>query len=130
TPVRRTTCPTSGPIATFRTTCSRSATRAGASPALIWQAAFCCGIFSTSPSPPSSSLSSPGMGVDLLVFGPHPDDIEIGIGGVVAHHATLGLTVGLCDLTAADLASNGTVDERLKEADAAGKVLGAAWRAN
>jgi bacillithiol biosynthesis deacetylase BshB1 len=70
------------------------------------------------------------MGVDLLVFGPHPDDIEIGIGGVVAHHATLGLTVGLCDLTAGDLASNGTVEERLKEADAAAKVLGAAWRTN
>ena len=28
--------------------------------------------------------------VDLLVFGPHPDDIEIGIGGTVARHAALG----------------------------------------
>ena len=29
--------------------------------------------------------------VDLLVFGPHPDDIEIGIGGTVARHAALRL---------------------------------------
>ena len=70
------------------------------------------------------------MGVDLLVFGPHPDDIEIGIGGTVARHAALGLSVGLCDLTAGELGSNGTVEERLKEADAAARVLGAAWRRN
>ncbi len=38
--------------------------------------------------------------VDLLVFGPHPDDIEIGLGGTVARHAADGLRVGLCDLTA------------------------------
>jgi bacillithiol biosynthesis deacetylase BshB1 len=67
---------------------------------------------------------------DLLVFGPHPDDIEIGIGGIVAHHAALGLRVGLCDLTAGEMGSNGTVDERLKESDAARLALGAAWREN
>ena len=67
---------------------------------------------------------------DLLVFGPHPDDIEIGIGGIVARHAALGLRVGLCDLTAGEMGSNGTVEERLKEAEAAGAVLGAAWREN
>jgi bacillithiol biosynthesis deacetylase BshB1 len=44
--------------------------------------------------------------VDLLFFGPHPDDIEIGVG------------------------SNGTVDERLAEAEAARAVLGARWRVN
>ena len=49
------------------------------------------------------------MGIDLLVFGPHPDDIEIGLGGAVAHHVALGLTIGLCDLTAGEMGSNGTV---------------------
>ena len=39
--------------------------------------------------------------VDLLAIGPHPDDIEIGIGGIVAKHAALGLGVGLCDLPSA-----------------------------
>jgi bacillithiol biosynthesis deacetylase BshB1 len=68
--------------------------------------------------------------VDLLAIGPHPDDIEIGIGGTVAKHAALGHVVGLCDLTAGEMGSNGTVDERLAEAEAARQVLGAAWRVN
>ena len=64
------------------------------------------------------------------MFGPHPDDIEIGLGGTVAKHAALGHRVGLCDLTAGEMGSNGTVDERLAEAEAARAVLGAAWRVN
>src|SRR6185503_10863640 len=70
------------------------------------------------------------MPVDLLVFGPHPDDLEIGVGGTIARHVALGMTVGLCDLTAGELGSNGTVLERLAESEAARKVLGAAWREN
>lgn len=68
--------------------------------------------------------------VDLLVFGPHPDDIEIGVGGSVVRHVDLGWRVGLCDLTAGEMGSNGTVEQRLAEADAALQVLGAAWRVN
>src|SRR5919108_4877586 len=68
--------------------------------------------------------------VDLLVFGPHPDDIEIGLGGTVARHVSLGFRVGLCDLTAGEMGSNGTVEERLAEAEAARAVLGAIWRVN
>jgi bacillithiol biosynthesis deacetylase BshB1 len=67
---------------------------------------------------------------DLLVFGPHPDDIEIGFGGSVALHAALGLRVALCDLTRGELGSNGTPDEREAEAEAARAVLGADWRTN
>jgi bacillithiol biosynthesis deacetylase BshB1 len=70
------------------------------------------------------------MAVDLLAFGPHPDDLEIGLGGTIAHHAARGLRVGLCDLTAGEMGSNGTVDERLAEAEAARAVLGAVWREN
>jgi bacillithiol biosynthesis deacetylase BshB1 len=70
------------------------------------------------------------MSVDLLAFGPHPDDIEIGIGGTVARHAALGFSVGLCDLTAGEMGSNGTVEERLAEAESASLVLGAEWREN
>lgn len=69
-------------------------------------------------------------GVDLLVFGPHPDDLEIGVGGAIAKHVALGHTVGLCDLTRGELGTNGTPDERLKEAEAARDVLGARWREN
>jgi bacillithiol biosynthesis deacetylase BshB1 len=68
--------------------------------------------------------------VDVLAFGPHPDDIEIGIGGLVARHARLGFAVGLCDLTAGEMGSNGTVDERLAEAEDARRVLGSRWRVN
>jgi bacillithiol biosynthesis deacetylase BshB1 len=68
--------------------------------------------------------------VDLLVFGPHPDDIEIGMGGTVARHVDLGHRVGLCDLTAGEMGSNGTVEGRLAEGEVARAVLGAAWRVN
>jgi bacillithiol biosynthesis deacetylase BshB1 len=70
------------------------------------------------------------MPVDLLVFGPHPDDLEIGLGGSIARHAEAGHTVGLCDLTLGELGSNGTPDQRLREAEDARRVLGAAWRDN
>jgi bacillithiol biosynthesis deacetylase BshB1 len=68
--------------------------------------------------------------VDVLAFGPHPDDIEIGIGATLAKHVARGHRVGLCDLTAGEMGSNGTVEERLVEAEAARVVLGAQWRAN
>jgi len=69
-------------------------------------------------------------GVDLLAFGPHPDDLEIGLGGTIARHAALGLTVALCDLTAGEMGSNGTVESRLAESENARAVLGAVWREN
>ena len=68
--------------------------------------------------------------VDLLVFGPHPDDLEIGMAGTIAKQAALGHRVGLCDLTEGEMSSNGTVAERLAEAQAARAVLGATWRVN
>ena len=68
--------------------------------------------------------------VDLLVFGPHPDDIEIGLGGTVARHTASGHRVALCDLTEGELSSNGTVDERRSEAEDARRVLGAEVRVN
>lgn len=65
-----------------------------------------------------------------MAFGPHPDDLEIGLGGTLAKHAALGHRVGLCDLTRGELASNGSPEERVKEAEAARGVLGAIWREN
>jgi N-acetylglucosamine malate deacetylase 1 len=70
------------------------------------------------------------MSIDLLVFGPHPDDIEIGLGGTIARHTAAGDQVGLCDLTEGELSSNGTVETRRSEAAAAARVLGAAFREN
>ena len=67
---------------------------------------------------------------DLLVFGPHPDDLEIGLGGAIAKHVSLGHSVALCDLTHGELGTNGTPQERLAESEAARVVLGAASRDN
>src|SRR5436190_24396870 len=47
--------------------------------------------------------------MDLLAFGPHPDDIEIGLGGTIARHVAAGHDVVLCDLTRGELSTNGTV---------------------
>ena len=68
--------------------------------------------------------------VDLLVFGPHPDDIEIGVGGTIAKQVRKGSIVGLCDLTRGELGTNGTIDIRLVEAQAGADALGVAWREN
>jgi bacillithiol biosynthesis deacetylase BshB1 len=74
-------------------------------------------------------MTTPGP-VDVLAFGPHPDDIEIGMAATVAKHTALGYRVGLCDLTRGELSSNGTPEERVAEAEAAAALLGAAWRLN
>jgi bacillithiol biosynthesis deacetylase BshB1 len=75
-------------------------------------------------------MTVPPDPVDILAVGPHPDDIELGVAGALAKHAAAGDRVGLCDLTAGEMGSNGTVDERLAEAAAACTVLGARWRVN
>jgi bacillithiol biosynthesis deacetylase BshB1 len=67
---------------------------------------------------------------DLVAFGPHPDDLEIGMGGAIARHAARGHRVVLCDLTRGELGSNGTPDQRVAEGEAAGAVLGASERVN
>jgi bacillithiol biosynthesis deacetylase BshB1 len=68
--------------------------------------------------------------LDLLAFGPHPDDLEIGIGGTLARHVAAGHRVGLCDLTGGEMGSNGSVPERLAESEAARQVFGASFREN
>lgn len=68
--------------------------------------------------------------LDLLAFGPHPDDLEIGIAGTIARHAAAGFSVGMCDLTGGEMGSNGTVPERIAESEAAREILGARWREN
>ncbi|MFC6332254.1 bacillithiol biosynthesis deacetylase BshB1 [Paenibacillus septentrionalis] len=66
--------------------------------------------------------------LDILVFGAHPDDAEIGMGGTIAKHAAAGYRIGICDLTQAEMSSNGTVELRQQEAAAASAVLGLSMR--
>ncbi len=70
------------------------------------------------------------MTLDLLIFGPHPDDLELGMGGTAAKQAALGYRVGLCDLTRGEMGTNGDVETRAAEAAWAAKILGAAVRLN
>jgi N-acetylglucosamine malate deacetylase 1 len=62
--------------------------------------------------------------IDILAFGAHPDDVELGAGGILAKHARAGFKTAICDLTFANLSSNGTVENRQMEAERAGEALG------
>lgn len=65
---------------------------------------------------------------DLLAFGAHADDVEIGMGGTIAKYAANGKKTVICDLTDADLSSNGTVETRKMEARNAAQILGVTER--
>ncbi len=62
------------------------------------------------------------MALDFLVFGPHPDDAEIGAGAVLRKMKALGHTTGIVDMTTGDMGW-GTPEIRLQECLAAAKIL-------
>lgn len=66
--------------------------------------------------------------LDILAFGAHADDVEIGMGGTIAKYVSKGKSAGICDLTRAELSSNGTVEIRKAEARQAAEILGAEIR--
>lgn len=68
--------------------------------------------------------------LDILAFGAHADDVEIGMAGTISRYTEKGLKVGICDLTEAELSSNGTVELRKVEAEKASKILGVMYREN
>lgn len=68
------------------------------------------------------------VNIDILAFGAHADDVEIGMGATIAKYAKLGKKIVICDLTESELSSNGTVERRKQEAKSAGEVLGIAER--
>ncbi len=68
--------------------------------------------------------------LDLLAVGAHPDDVEISCGGTVALAAAQGLAAGILDLTRGELSTNGTPEERAREAAEAARILGARGRWN
>ena len=70
------------------------------------------------------------MKLDILVFGAHPDDVELSCGATVAKEISLGRTVGIVDLTRGELGTRGTAEIRDEEAENAGKILGVSVREN
>ncbi|MCB9729563.1 MAG: bacillithiol biosynthesis deacetylase BshB1 [Deltaproteobacteria bacterium] len=69
-------------------------------------------------------------GLAALALSPHPDDVEMCCGGLLALLASRGHRVGVLDLTRGELASNGTPETRAEEARAAAEVLGLTLREN
>ena len=70
------------------------------------------------------------MKLDLLVMTVHPDDAELGAGGVIAKYVAEGKKVGIVDLTLGELGTRGTPEIRAQEAQNAAKILGVAVREN
>jgi N-acetylglucosamine malate deacetylase 1 len=70
------------------------------------------------------------MKTDILAFGAHPDDTELGCSGTLAALVKQGLKVVVADLTRGEMGSRGTPDSRLQEARKAAEILGLADRIN
>ena len=70
------------------------------------------------------------MKLDILAIAAHPDDAELGCGGTIAKHTSLGYKVGIVDLTRGELGTRGTPETRQKEASESAKILGVSVREN
>lgn len=70
------------------------------------------------------------MKLDILFFGAHPDDVELGCGATIAKEVSLGKKVGIVDLTRGELGTRGTAEIRDEEAKNAAAVLGVEIREN
>ena len=70
------------------------------------------------------------MKLDILVFGAHPDDVELGCGATIAKEISRGKKIGIIDLTRGELGTRGTAETRDVESDKAAQILGVAERRN
>ncbi len=70
------------------------------------------------------------MKLDILAFGAHPDDVELGCSGTIAKEVSLGKKVGIIDLTRGELGTRGSVEIRNKESQLAAEILGISVREN
>ena len=70
------------------------------------------------------------MKLDVLVFGAHPDDVELGCGGTVIKEIKAGKKVGVIDLTRGELGTRGTADTRTAETELASEIMGVTIREN
>jgi bacillithiol biosynthesis deacetylase BshB1 len=70
------------------------------------------------------------MALDILAIAAHPDDVEQTCGGTLIRMAETGYRTGVLDLTAGDMGTRGTPDQRIAESEAAAKHLRLEWRGN
>jgi bacillithiol biosynthesis deacetylase BshB1 len=69
-----------------------------------------------------------GNAVDIVAFGAHADDVELGCGGTLIEAVRGGRRVGIVDLTRAEMGTRGTAETRRKESLEAARRIGAAFR--
>jgi bacillithiol biosynthesis deacetylase BshB1 len=60
---------------------------------------------------------------DLIAIGAHPDDVEVGCGGVLIKLAELGARTGVIYLTLGEMGTGGTVEVRAQEAEAGAVIM-------
>ncbi|HJT88091.1 MAG TPA: bacillithiol biosynthesis deacetylase BshB1 [Bryobacteraceae bacterium] len=70
------------------------------------------------------------MSLDVLAIAAHPDDVEQTCGGTLIRMAEAGYRVGVLDLTAGDMGTRGTPEQRVAESEEAAKHMLLAWRGN
>ena len=70
------------------------------------------------------------MKLDILAFGAHPDDVELGCGATIAKTVAQGKKVGIIDLTKGEMGTRGTDLIRSQEAKQAARILGVDFREN
>ncbi|MDG1226621.1 MAG: bacillithiol biosynthesis deacetylase BshB1 [Polaribacter sp.] len=70
------------------------------------------------------------MKLDILAFGAHPDDVELGCGATIAKEVSLGKKVGIVDLTRGELGTRGSAAIRDIEASKSASILGVSVREN
>jgi bacillithiol biosynthesis deacetylase BshB1 len=70
------------------------------------------------------------MKLDILAFGVHPDDVELGCAGTIMAAIDQDKKVGIVDLTRGELGTRGTPTTRTQEAAAAAKIMGVGVREN
>jgi bacillithiol biosynthesis deacetylase BshB1 len=63
------------------------------------------------------------MSVDILAIAAHPDDVEQSCGGTLIKMVEKGYRAGILDLTAGDMGTRGTPEQRLAEAAEAARVM-------
>ena len=68
--------------------------------------------------------------INVIAFSPHPDDAEMGCGGLLLKLKDKGYSTGIIDLTRAELSTNGDLETREKETEEASKILGLDLREN
>lgn len=70
------------------------------------------------------------MELDILIFGAHPDDVELGCAGTIIKEVQKGKKVGIIDLTRGELGTRGTKITRDAETEEATDIMGVAMREN